>query len=75
MKISIHKTEDLSISEETIRYKLEIDGRIIEQVIEFNYLVVNMTSSGNLVKEIKTKTQKAARVAACLNDLVWRNKL
>ena len=35
---------------------------------------VNITSSGNLVKEIKNQDQKAARVANCLNDLVWRNK-
>jgi hypothetical protein len=37
--------------------------------MEFKYLGVNITSSGNLVK-----AQRAARVAGCLNDLVWRNK-
>ena len=42
--------------------------------MEFNYLGVNISSSGNLVKEIKTQGQKAARVASGLNDLVWRNK-
>jgi hypothetical protein len=31
-------------------------------------------SSGNLVKEIKTQSQKATRVAGCLNNFVWRNK-
>ena len=45
---------------------------MVEQVMEFNYLGVNITSSGNLVKEIKTQAQKAARVAGCLHDLVWR---
>ena len=45
---------------------------MVEQVMEFNYLGAN--SSGNLVKGIKTQVQKAARVASCLNDLVWRNK-
>ena len=27
----------------------------------------------HLVEEIKTQAQKAARIAGCLNDLVWRN--
>jgi hypothetical protein len=39
--------------------------------MEFNYLDVNIASSGN---QIKTQAQKAARMAGCLNDLVWRNK-
>ena len=29
---------------------------------------------GNLIKEIKTQAQKAARGGGCLNDLVWGNK-
>jgi len=31
--------------------------------MEFNYLGVNITSSGNLVKEIKTQAQKATKAA------------
>ena len=42
--------------------------------MEFNYLGVNITSSGNLAKEIKTQTRKAATVAGCVKDLIWRNK-
>ena len=61
----------MTISKEPLRCKLEIDGRMVEQVMEFNYLGVNITSSRNLVKAIKTQ---AVRVAGCLNDLVWRNK-
>ena len=56
----------------TIRI-LEIDGRLVEQVMEFNCLGVNITSSGNLVKEIKTQATVAI-MACCLNDRVWRNK-
>ena len=37
---------------------------------EFNYLGANVTSSGNLVENIKTQAQKAARKFGCLNDLV-----
>ena len=54
--------------------KLEINGRMVEQVMGFKYLGLNIPSSGNLAKEIKTQAQKAARVAGCLNYHVWRNK-
>ena len=64
----------MTISNEPLRCTLEIDGRMVEQVMEFNYFGANITSSGNLVKEIKTQAQKAARFADCLNDLDWRNK-
>jgi len=47
---------------------------MVELVMEFNYLCINITSSENLAKEIKTQAQKATRVAGCLNDLAWRNK-
>ena len=58
----------MNISKEPIHCWLEIDGMIVEQVMEFNYLSINIASSGNLVKEIKTQAQKAAKVAGCLND-------
>ena len=47
---------------------------MVEQVVEFNYLGVNITSSGNPIKGIKTQAQKAAIIDGCLNDPVWRNK-
>ena len=75
MNISIHKTKTMTISKEPLRWKLEIDGRVVEQVIESNYLDVNITSSGNLVKEIKTEAQKVSRVDVCLNYVVCRNSI
>ena len=42
--------------------------------MEFNYLSVNIISLGNLIKGTKTPNKKAAKVAGCLNDAVWRNK-
>ena len=42
---------------------MEIDGRMMAQVMEFNHLGVNITSLGNLAEVIKTQTQKAASVA------------
>jgi hypothetical protein len=45
----------MTISKEPIHCKLGIDGRIVKQVMEFNYLVVNIITSGNLEKEIETQ--------------------
>ena len=45
----------MNISKELIRCKLKIDGRMVEQVMEFNYLDANITNSGNLITEIKTQ--------------------
>ena len=60
----------MTISKVTLRSKLDIKGRLLEQVMEFNYLGVNITISGNLAKEIITQAQKAARMVGCLKDLV-----
>ena len=64
----------MTISKEPICCKLEICVRMEEQVLDLNYLDVNIASSGNLVKEIKSQAKKSARVTGCLNDLAWRNK-
>ena len=42
----------MAIGKEPLRWKLEIDGRMVEQVMKFNYLGVNITSSGNMVREL-----------------------
>ena len=52
----------MTISKEPLRCKLEIDGTIVEKVMEFNNLGVNIGSSENLVKEIKPQDQKAGIV-------------
>jgi Reverse transcriptase (RNA-dependent DNA polymerase). len=44
VKISIHKTKVMTKSKEPLRRKLEIDYRMVGQVMEFKYLGVNVTS-------------------------------
>ena len=36
-----------------------------ERIMNFNYFGVDITSSGNLLEEIKTQAQKGAKVAGC----------
>ena len=61
--------KSMTISKERIAYKLEIDDRMAEQVMEVKYLGVSITSSRNLVKNIITQAQKATREAVCFNVL------
>ena len=55
MKISIHKPKAITTSKETTHCKLEIDGKMVEQVMKFNYLGVNVISSENVVMVIKSE--------------------
>lgn len=44
MEISTEKTKELAVSKELVRYKLEIKNKIMEQVMSFTYLGVEITS-------------------------------
>ena len=74
MKISIEKTKALTISKQPLRCKLAVYGKPIEQVMEFDYLGVKITSSKDLTSEVTNQANKAARIAGCLRDVIWRNK-
>lgn len=55
------------ISEEP-KEKLELDNRLIEQIMIFHYLEV--TSSQNTIKEVVTQANKAARVSGYCNGTI-----
>ena len=48
---------------------------MIEQVMKFKYLGALLTSVKNVSAKVQDQAIKAARVAGCLNEMVWRNKL
>lgn len=74
MEISTNKTKSMVITRDPIRNKLEVRGAIIEQVISFNYLGVEITSYKHLVVETTAQTKKATRIAGCPKDTIWRNR-
>lgn len=74
MKISIKKTKSMVISREPRRCKLVVDDNIIEQVSDFSYLGVKISSWGNLAGVVREQVNKSARVAGALNSLIWRNQ-
>uniref|UniRef100_A0AAR5PIG0 Reverse transcriptase domain-containing protein n=1 Tax=Dendroctonus ponderosae TaxID=77166 RepID=A0AAR5PIG0_DENPD len=73
MEISPTKTKCLTTSKTSLRCKLELAGRIIEQKIKFNYLGAEHSGFGNIEVEVKDQATKAIRIAACLY-VIWCNK-
>ena len=64
----------MTISKFPLRCKLELERKIIEQVMVIKYLGVEITSWGSLQNEVVHQANKAARIAGCMNDIIWKNK-
>lgn len=74
MIISAEKTKCMTTFKEPLRYKLEVDGQVIQQEMKFKYLGIDTTSYGDIEDEVRQQVAKANKVAGCLNDVIWRNK-
>ena len=66
MLISTSKTQCLTIAKEPLRSKLAVYEKSMEQVMNFKYLGVTITSS--------TDTLKASLISGYLQDIICRNK-
>ncbi|XP_048516533.1 uncharacterized protein LOC125502453 [Dendroctonus ponderosae] len=74
MQISIEKTQSMVISKDPIRCKLVVSEHIIQQVMNFNYLRLQVSSSRGTVNKVENQIRKAVRVSGCLRDIIWKNK-
>lgn len=74
MEIATEKTKCMVIAPHPIRCKLEVDGQIVQQVSEFRYLGINISSSGGVEKEVAEQVEKGLRIAGCLRNTIWDNK-
>ncbi|XP_050459519.1 uncharacterized protein LOC126855693 [Cataglyphis hispanica] len=72
--ISVPKTKSLVIAKKPIRCKLAVNDEIIEQVLSFKYLGVEIFSNQDRKKEVQGQIDKAARISGCLKEIIWRNK-
>lgn len=73
MEISINKTKTMVIAREPHRCKIVIDDKIIEQVMEINYLGIIISAYGDLRSTVKNQVNKSARIAGALKSIIWRN--
>lgn len=64
MRVSKQKTKCLTTSREPLRYKLEIKGTVIEQVMSFKYLGINISSARDIQAETKDQAIKGHRLWA-----------
>ena len=74
MNISTAKTKCMTTSKTPLRCKLVVDGKIIHQEMKFKYLGVEISEYGDVEIEVCEQTNKAARIAACVGNIIWRNK-
>lgn len=70
----IIKTKSLSISKNSLRCKLEIKAEMIEWVMLLHYLGTISISCKNFTDEMRKQTQKKARIAESLKEIVGENK-
>ena len=64
----------MTTSKTPLRYKLEIDGKSVQQEMKFKYLGISISGYGAIKTEVKGQAMKAARTTTCLNNTIWSNK-
>lgn len=69
-EISAPKTKMLVTSKDPIRCKSVVDNTIIEQVIFFPYLGIDITSNQDGVSEVRIQVNKAIRISGGLNEII-----
>lgn len=72
LRISVEKTKSMMFGSDLRRCKLALYDRPIEQVTEFRYLGVELTSYNN-IKETMQQIQKGLKTAAALNSIIFCN--
>ena len=53
----------MTTSKTPLRCKLEVNGKIIKQVMKFKYLEISISGFGDVKSEVREQTQKATRIA------------
>ena len=74
MEIATEKTKTMVISKDSVRCKLAVENKIVEYIHYGNILLGSKNISRGKVEEVSQQTNKASRVAGCLNDTIWRNR-
>jgi len=73
LEINIEKTMTMVFGQEDIVKKLEIDGRMVENVTEFEYLGSLLTWDNDCTKEIKRRIARATGAMAGFKK-IWNSK-
>lgn len=60
----------MTIAKEPIRCKLTVEDKPIEQVTQFRYLGIDISSGHNPEKDLRSQINKASVIAGCLREIV-----
>ncbi|KAH1028339.1 hypothetical protein HUJ05_001700 [Dendroctonus ponderosae] len=74
MTISINKTKSMTIAREPVGCKLAIENKIVEKVLQFKYIGIDLSSSHDPVKDLRIQINKAAAVSGYLREIAWANQ-
>ena len=62
-----------AIAKDPLRRKLVMVDNPIDQVMQFEYLGIDISSSHDPVKDLRSQINKASALSGCLRDIVWSN--
>jgi len=74
MTISIEKTKSITFAKDPVRCKLVVQDQIIEQVSQFKYLGMYLSSYHDAVKDLRSQINKASAMSGCLRQRIWANE-
>ena len=74
MKINLEKTKAMVISKKQKPINCLVEGRILKQVSNFNYLGVIIDESGRLDKELDNRIRRAGKVSSQLHKAIFCKK-
>ncbi|XP_056637705.1 uncharacterized protein LOC130445842 [Diorhabda sublineata] len=61
------------MAKDPLRCKLVVEDNPIEQVMQFRCLGIDISSTHDPVKDLRSQINKASALSGCLRDIVWSN--
>jgi len=74
MTISIEKPKSITFAKDPVRCKLVVQDKIIEQISQFKYLSMDLSSYHDPVKDLRSQINKAPAMSGCLRQIIWANE-
>jgi len=68
------KTKSITFAKDAVRCKLVLQDKIMEQVSQFKYLGMDLSSYHDPVKDLRSQINKASAMSGCLRQIIWANE-
>jgi len=67
-------SEENNFAKDPVRCKLVVQDKIIEQVSQFKYLDMDLSSYHDPVKDLRRQINKVSAMSGCLRQIIWANE-